>query len=126
MTTYNLDPAFLSCRFKFNTWWMDLPPSSRQDVEQDTEAMAVLLLLGFLTQKAVSASEKELPRQTALSFLSSLLAVRFAANIMKVKGQFWYSCHQLLYSKTDSRGSIRKSAVFEFIEMGSDTQQLLR
>lgn len=76
MTTYNLDPAFLSCRFKFNTWWMDLPPSSRQDVKQDTEAMAVLLLLGCLTQKAISASEKELPRQTALSFLSSLLAVR--------------------------------------------------
>lgn len=125
MTTYNLDPAFLSCRFKFNTWWMDLPPSSRQDVKQDTEAMAVLLLLGFLTQKAISASEKvtkadcpELPQQP--------LSSEVAANIMKVKGQFWYSCHQLLYSKTDSRGSIRKSAVFEFIEMGSDTQQLSR
>lgn len=61
-------------------------PSSRQDVKQDT--VAVLLCLGFLTQKAISVSGEELPRQTALSFLSSLLAMRFAANIMKVKGQF--------------------------------------
>lgn len=37
-------------------------PSSRQDVKQDTEAMAVLLWLRFLAQKAISAGGEELPR----------------------------------------------------------------
>lgn len=63
-------------------------PSSSEDVKQDTEATALLLWLGFLAQKAISAAGEELPRQTALSSLSSLLAVRFAANMVKVKGQF--------------------------------------
>lgn len=78
----------LSCRLKFNTQWMDLPSFIKTRCQADTEAMAVLLWLRFLAQKAISAGGEELLRQTALSSFRSLLAVRFAANMMKVKGQF--------------------------------------
>lgn len=102
--------------------------SSRQDVKQDIEAMAVLLWLGFLAQKATSAGGEELPRQPALSSLSqqplsSEVCSQHDEGKRTISGIHVINC---LYSKTDSRGSTRKSPLFEFKEMGSDTQQLSR
>lgn len=65
-----------------------------------------------------------------LALSNSLLTVRFPAIVMKVEGQFLVFTSWIVFIAIprliQETNSIRKSAVFEFKEMGSGTQQLSR
>lgn len=110
-----------------STWQMDLQPSTKTRCQAGPLGKACAAVNSrFPAQKALLAGREKLPRETPCS----LLTVRFPANMMKVKGQFlvftsWFVFIAIPRPIQDAN-SIRKSAVIEFKEMGSGTQQLSR
>lgn len=103
-----------------------LHPSTRQDVKTSAHrgngCAAVTQIPGSESNlccwgRVTKADCPELSQQP----LSSEVCSQHDEGKRTISGIHIINC---LYSKTDSRGSVRKSTVFEFKEMGSDTQQL--
>lgn len=129
MTAYDLDPTWTFATSK-------LLADGSSTLHQDKMSGRILRQwlccceLRFPAQKHSLLVERSYQGRLCLALSSSLLTARFPTSVMKVKGQFLVFTSSIVFiairRPIQVANSTRKSAVFEFKEMGSSTQQLSR